>query len=289
MEDLYKTLGVSRGASDDDIRKAFKKKARQYHPDLNPGDNEAESRFKAINEAYGVLSDADSRKKYDKYGENWKHADQFEAQQQAHRWTARGGRPGPEFEFDLFGGLGDLLGGHRGRSRGGAATMTRAQTEVQITLQEAFSGTKRMVTLTTGDKDRRIEAAIPPGVDTGSVVRLSLGADQEVLLRVVVASNGRFQRKGNDLFTDVEVPMADAILGGEIEVRTLKGKVQLKVPAESQNGQRIRLGKQGMPKLGTPDIRGDLYVAIRPVMPKSLSDEQRELIRRFNELGSDQR
>ena len=290
MANYYDALGVARNASEKDVRQAFRGLARKYHPDLNPGDEKAEERFKQINEAYEVLSDPENRKKYDKYGDNWTHADQLESQftgGSPFRRTYRGGQSSDPFGGsggmdDLLGGFGDLFG------RGGrTATATRAEASVDVSLEEAFAGSKRKVTISSPmARERRIEVSIPPGVDTGSVVRITHGEGQELLLNITVRPHRRFVRRGADLSTDVDVPLEDAVLGGEIEVRTLKGKVRVRVPPESQNGQRIRLAGQGMPKLGSKDATGDLYVMVRPKLPKGLSDEERELFLRLKELRS---
>ena len=294
MTSYYDILGLPKSASEKEIRRAFRGLARKHHPDLNSGDKEAEKRFKRINEAYEVLSDPDKRKKYDRYGDRWKHADQIEAQFGRGRgspfdWTSGGGEPGDDSGFDLFGGLEDLLGrfGGASRRRGGTATATRRiETPVTVTLEEAFSGAKRHVTVPYGDGERRIEITIPPGVDTGSVVHISLDKGNDLFLAVTVSPHNRFQRKGNDLYTEVRLPFEDAVLGGETETRTLKGRVRLKVPAESQNGQRIRLAGQGMPRLGGTQKRGDLYVTLRPTMPKNLTDEEREVVKKLKETRS---
>ena len=293
MASYYETLGVSKKANESEVRQAFRREARKYHPDLNPGDEEAEAKFKLINEAYEVLSDSDKRKKYDRYGDQWKHADQFESRygQGAGSFFGRssgGGRPGDDFGFDLSGGLDDLLGQFGGRSRRRRARTgpKRVETPVTVTLEEAFSGTMRQVTGSIGDRERRIEVTIPPGVDTGSVVRFPLDKENELLLNVTVSPHARLQRRGNDLYVEVEVPFEDAVLGSETEIQTLKGKVRLKVPAESQNGQRIRLGGQGMPKLGAAETSGDLYATLRPTLPKDLKKEERELLKKFKEVRS---
>ncbi len=308
MESYYDILGVSKSATDKEIRQAYRRLARKYHPDLNPGNAEAEKKFKRINEAYEVLSNPESRKKYDLYGENWKYADRIEAQygkqpggspfEWVFRQGSRGqqpgarsrrGRPGtsPDFDdFNIFEGLDDLIGGFGGpfRQGAGASTATRLETSVEVSLEEAYSGTRRLLSIQGLDRERRIEAAIPPGVDTGSVVHLSLSDGQELFINVTVLPHQRFQRKGNDLYTEVEVPFEDAILGGEVPVQTLKGRVMLKVPPESQNGQKVRLAGLGMPKLGSPEVKGDLYVILRPVMPRNLTEQQRELVRKLKEL-----
>ena len=285
MDSYYNILGVSKSASEKDVRQAFRSLARKYHPDLNPGDKEAEVKFKRINEAYEILSDADTRKKYDRYGDNWKTADKIEAQHGAgpFRRTSTGGVE-DLFGSDPFAGFGDLFG----RSAG-TTTAARLEASVEVSLEEAFAGANRQVTITSGGRDRRIEVSIPPGVYTGSVVRISPGKGQELLLNITVAPHRRFTRKGDDLFADVEVPLEDASLGGETDVRTLSKKVRLKVPSESQNGQKIRLAGQGMPRLGSKDKRGDLYAVIRPVMPKDLTEEEQELVSKLKTLRSRKR
>lgn len=290
MADYYDILEVEKSADEKEIRQAFRRLARKYHPDLNPGDSGAEEKFKSINEAYEVLSESENRRKYDKYGENWRHADEIESQMGSSRfgWTRRQRRQGrttssdPAEGFgDLFGGLDDLLG------RGGrTATARRLETSVDVSLEEAFQGTKRNITISEAGKDRRIEVSIPAGVDTGSVVRITPGEGQELLLNITVTPHRRFKRNGADLETEVEVPLDVAILGGEVDVSTLTGTVRLKVPSESQNGQRIRLGGQGMKRRGKDETRGNLFVKLRPVMPKDLTDEEKELVRKLQALRS---
>ena len=292
MASYYETLGVSQKANEGEIRQAFRRQARKYHPDLNPGDSEAEAKFKLINEAYEVLSDSEKRQKYDRYGDKWKHADQFESQYghgsgSPFSWTFGGGRSSDDFEYNMSGGLDDVLG-QFGRSRRQRARTgpKRVETPVTVTLEEAFAGTMRNVTGAIGDRERRIEVTIPPGVDTGSVVRFPLDKDNELLLNVTVSPHPRFRRQGTDLHLEVEVPFEDAVLGCETDLQTLKGKVRLKVPPESQNGQRIRLGGQGMPKLGAPETSGDLYAILRPTLPKNLKKEERDLLIKFKEVRS---
>lgn len=288
MDNYYDILGISKSASDKEIRQTFRRLARKYHPDLNAGDRKAEENFKRINEAYEVLSDPETRKKYDRYGDKWKYADQIKSQSEADggapfSWTSRGGG-----QQDPFAGLEDLLGGFVDLSgrRGRRAAATRMESTIEVTLEEAFSGTKRMATITSPHGQRRIEVSIPPGVDNGSVVRVAPGEGKELVLNITVAPHKRFNREGNDLYTDVDVPLEDVVLGGEVDVQTLKKKVRLKVPEESQNGQRIRLAGQGMPGLGSTNTRGDLYVIIHPRMPRNMTDEERELFRKLKTLAS---
>lgn len=305
-QDYYQLLGVNKGASEKDIRQAFRRLARKLHPDVNPGNKQAEAKFKEVNEAYEVLSDSEKRKKYDQYGENWKHADQF-AQAQAqrgpgartYRWSASS--PGQEhesevpFSFDVdlgSGGIGsifeEMLGGSR-RGRGGrgrtAVRPAPVEVPVELTFEEAYAGASRILQTpaTATAQPRRLEVRVPPGVDTGSRVHMAVdGAD--LYLIVTVRPHHRFTRKGADLFVDLLVPLADAILGGEHVVETLTGKVALTIPAESQNGQVFRLRGRGMPALGNPDQKGDLFVTLKVALPTSLSDRERELFQELRRL-----
>ena len=294
MADYYKILGVSRDANEKEIKQAFRRLARQLHPDINPGDKQAEDRFKRVNEAHAVLSDTDKRRKYDRYGDNWQQADRLESQ----RGQSHGGPfdfdfgRGPyssDVDHDLFGGLGDLLGGFGtgSRRRGRVPTKRRIEGTLEVTLEQAFAGTRSHVTFGSGRGERRIEVSIPPGVETGSVVHVSPDQDSELYLTIEVAAHRRFQRKGDDLYVDINIPVEDAVLGGDAEVATLKGKLKLKVPEGSQNGQRIRLAGQGMPKLGNPDRKGDLFVTLRPTLPKRPTSDERELFQQLRQLRSE--
>ncbi len=290
MADYYSILGIDRGADETDVRRAFRNMARKYHPDLNKDDKDAEARFKEVNEAYEVLSNADSRKKYDAYGDQWKDADRIEEARRASRTSY-----GSPFDFtthgyydsgDMFSEFEDILGGgFRNFETRRAPGKSRTETTVTISLEQAYSGTTINANLTMGGRARRFEVDIPPGVDNGSSVKVSPESGTDMIFRVEVSPHPRFRRLGEDIYTDVSVAFQDAILGGEAEVRTLDGRrIVVTIPENSQNGQNIRLRGLGMPKLGSPDSRGDLYATVRPAMPKSLTDEERELIERFREL-----
>ena len=288
MADYYSVLGVDKGAEQKDIRQAFRRLARKYHPDLNQDDADAEARFKEVNEAHEVLSDPDSRRKYDAHGDQWKHADEIEAQRRAARnaydFMGGGYRRAHSSEGDVFAGLGDILG-DVGDSRGGRSGAVRSETSVTVSLEEAYAGTTVNANYTVRGRNRRFEVDIPPGVDNGSTVRVTPERGTEMLFRVSVSPNGSFRREGTDLYTDADVPFEQCILGGETQVRTLDGRtIWVTIPTNSQNGQNIRLRGQGMPRLGSPDVKGDLYVTVRPQMPESLTDEQRELIAKLQEL-----
>ena len=287
MADYYDVLGVSRDADTKTIRQSYRRLARQFHPDLNPGDDAAASKFREINEAYEVLSDDDTRGKYDKYGEQWKYADQFEEGAGAappFGGRARGAAYGGGIGFDVFGDLGDLLGG-MGGADGWPQEPARLKTQVEVTLEEAYHGTNRTIALTDPNGRRRFEVKIPPGVDTGSIVTIRPSRGRELQVETAVLPDSRFKRSGADLYTDVKVSMFDALLGGETEVDTIAGRVSLKIPAGSQNGQRVRLSGRGMPALRDPDKKGDLFVTLRPQLPKKLTGEQRELVEKLRALS----
>lgn len=293
--DYYEILGVKRDASDKDIRQAFRKLARKYHPDLNPSDKTAEARFKEIAEAYDVLSDPESRKKYDRFGPGW--------QQMSDMGTARGGgtrvHTGPIDLDEIFGGgggpdFGSIFGNifNRAGRASPADFMGSAVIEQPITasLEEAYSGTTRLINVATPDgTNRRLEVRIPAGVTDGSRIHVSpdtgpRGARDDIYLIVTVQPHPTFARDGDDLTVKVHVPLHVAVLGGEVQVPTPKGtKLALRIPEETQNGKRIRLRGQGMPRLGGGGS-GDLFAEVSIVLPTRLNDEERELFRRLREL-----
>ena len=294
--DYYGTLGVSRAASEKEIKSAFRRLARQYHPDVNPGDADAEQRFKEINEAHEVLGDVDNRKKYDTYGENWMHADRIEEMQQQGGFGAGPGMGGA-FRFggaEGFSGLGDILGQFFGGGRGGSESAFRQRPQpqrprdvpVEITLHEAFHGTRRSIRVQDGEGGTRtIEAQVPAGVDSGSRVRMSgagprtpAGGNSDLYLKVTVKPDSQFSRKGADLTTEVKVPMLDALLGGEVIVPTIGGSgVALRIPPETDNGQTFRITGKGMPKMRGTGV-GDLLVTVSVTLPKGLQESERELL-----------
>lgn len=286
MADYYDILEVSKSASEKEIRQAFRKAARKHHPDLNPGDKASEKKFKEVNEAYEILSDADKRKKYDRYGDNWKHAGQFESRYGQGRSPFGSGRSVGSVDFgsDLFGGLGDLLGRSGERA---AQKVSRLEAQVTVTLEDAFSGSVHNLTISSFSGERRVEVTVPPGVDTGSTVRIAPDKDTEISLKITVSPHLRFERRGADLFTEAQVPFEDVVLGGETQVDSLMGRLHLKVPVRSQNGQKIRLAGQGMPRLKDPKTRGDLYVILRPILPTEPTEEQIELLTELRRLRTE--
>ena len=277
MSSYYQVLGIGKSASDKDIKAAFRRLARRHHPDLNPGDEAAEREFKKINEAYEVLSDPESRNRYDRYGDNWMHADRIESGGGGFGY----GAAAPPGAGDLFGGdLFDLLGGF---GRSGARASQRLETSVDISLKEAFTGTTRNVTLSEPHGPRRMEVTIPPGVRSGSKVRISPSEGLDLLIDVKVNPHRLFRRRGDDLHVDAEVPFEVAALGGEAEVATMTGRILLKIPSCSGTGRKIRLSGRGMPVLGNPERRGDLIVTVRPTVPGDLTDDQRRLLETYRQ------
>jgi curved DNA-binding protein len=300
--DYYKTLGIDKKASSSDIKKAYRKLARKFHPDVNPNDKEANKKFQQINEANEVLSDADKRKKYDQYGENWKHADQYEAQRQQQSQRGGGFGGGGGFgDYTYSGGGGDeggfsdffeslFGGGGGGRSRR-SQTKYRGQdfrAELQLRLSEVYNTHKQ--TLTINDKQVRI--TIPAGVENGQVIRLkgygspgaNGGPNGDLLITFVVNNDTGYNRQGNDLYKTEEVDLYTALLGGEKTIDTLSGKIKLKVAPETQNGTKIRLKGKGFPVYKKEGQFGDLYITWNIKLPTQLTDKQKELFTELSKL-----
>jgi DnaJ-class molecular chaperone len=331
FKDYYATLGVSKTASEKELKAAYRKLARKYHPDVNPTDKAAEAKFKDVNEAYEVLGDPEKRKKYDELGANWRY---YEQAQQAGAagspnpfaggtpfgggfsggaWNVNVGGPGgyrtvtPEEMEDMFGGdspfsdfFRTFFGGEFADGRGQRRTHDPAtrhrpaqgrdlEHEIELSLEEAFSGTTRRLTIAQDGTTRTVDVRIPAGVRTGSRVRAARGGESgsrggtagDLFLQVKVRPHPSYEVRGQDLYTKVSLPLTTAVLGGEAEVQTLTGPVRLKVPELTQQGQVFRLKGHGMPAVGKPKDRGDLYATADIVLPKRLSREQRKL---FEEL-----
>lgn len=294
--DYYKVLGIAKNASADDIKKAYRKLARKYHPDLNPNDAVAQKTFQQINEANEVLSDPDKRKKYDQYGENWKHADQFEqARQQGgagayHNQGAAGGG----FEgFDFGGGEGfsdffEQMFGARTSGRAGKNAQFRGQdfnAQLQLNLSDVYNTHKQVITV----NDKNIRITIPAGVEDGQVIRLkghggpgrNGGPAGDLYITFIIKNNTGFDRVGNDLYTTVELPLYTAVLGGEWIIDTPGGKLKLKVAPETQTGTRIRLKGKGFPLYKQEGAFGDLYITYQIKIPTGLTEEQKDLFRKL--------
>jgi curved DNA-binding protein len=290
--DYYKSLGVERNASDAEIKKAYRKLARQYHPDINPGNAAAEAKFKEITEAYEVLSDKTKREKYDRFGHDWQRYQQGGAGGGFDWGNYGGGAPGGGGDFsDFFETLFGGGGGGRTASRSGVGFRTDGQPiehEVEITLDEAFTGTQRTLQFSSQNgQPRTINVKIPAGVDTGSRVRVAGEGGQgmgggkrgDLFLIIKVAPHDRFERRGDDLETSIQTDLYTMLLGGTARVPIMGGKtISLNVPAGTPNGKKFRITGQGMPRLRAPETRGDLYVKLDALLPHSLSDRERELV-----------
>jgi curved DNA-binding protein len=312
-KDYYRTLGVERGADEKAIKRAYRKLAREYHPDVRPDDKAAEAKFKEINEAYEVLGDPEKRKKYDQFGANWERFQQTGGQPGGFDWSqwaggagAPGGSPhytsvnvdelrdlfGDSFEFSDF--FSQLFGGAPAAGRG-RQPRTRAgrdiEQDVPITLREAYEGATRILQKET----RQMEVKIPAGAATGTRVRVSgegqsgMGGGQQgdLYLKVVVQPDPHFKREGDDLHVEAHVDLYTAVLGGETPVKTLTGgTLMVRIPAGTQNGGTLRLRGKGMPHLRESGQHGDLLVKVQVRLPRHLSDRERELFEELRQLQS---
>jgi DnaJ-class molecular chaperone len=316
FKDYYATLGVTKTATEKDIKQAFRKLARKFHPDVNPGDKAAESKFKEINEAYEVLGDPAKRKKYDELGANWRMYEQAGAQGGANpfagQWNvdfgggagtgSAGGyrtmtqeemeeifgdsNPFSDFFTTFFGGGGgDASSARGGRARARQRPGRDVEHEIELSLEDAYHGATRRLALKHDGHARTVDVRIPAGVSDGSRVRVSgegehgLGgaAAGDLYLRVRLAPHSVFDRKGRDLYVKVPIPVTTAVLGGEAEVQTIGGKTaRLRIPSLTQNRQVFRLKGYGMPAVGKPDEKGDLYARINVQLPAQLSAEERQ-------------
>ena len=293
--DYYKILDLKKDASTDDIKKAYRKLARKHHPDLNPNNEEANKKFQQINEANEVLSDPDKRKKYDKYGKDWQHADQLDAQEQQRRQyqSPGGGYGGGSSYSGGFGGedfsdfFSSMFGGGGGRSsRNSPFKGQDYNADLQLNLVDAYTTHKQ--TLTVNGKQVRIN--IPAGVENGQKIKLAgygapgvnNGPPGDLYIKFNISDHPRFKRKGNDIYIQEEVDLYTAILGGEKIVETLNGKVKLKIPEGTQPDTTLRLKGKGFPIYKKEDQFGDLYVKWQVKLPTNLNAEQKELFEKLS-------
>ena len=287
--DYYEVLGLQKGASEEEIKKAFKTMARKYHPDLHPGDKEAEAKFKEVNEAYGVLSDADKRARYDQFG----HAGVDP------NFAGAGGGAG---DFGGFGDMGDIfesIFGGFGGFGGGSGFSNRGNdlnAEVQITFDEAVFGCEKTITIQNpnqpGSRPQTLKVKIPAGIETGKSIRLAGkgmpgtggGAAGDLLLKITVGEKPGWTRKGMDVYSDVEVPFTTAVFGGETLVHTLYGDVVCKIKAGTRSGTKIRLRGKGIVSLKDPSLHGDQYAVVRIQVPDDLSPEAKQKLKEFEDI-----
>jgi curved DNA-binding protein len=291
--DYYKALGIDKSATEKEIKSAYRKQARKYHPDVNPNDKEAHRKFQEVNEANEVLSDPEKRKKYDQYGKDWKQADQFENARQSQSYSSQrgGGQPfGGGFEdqdySDFFSSM--FGGGFQG---GGRRNQTKYKgqdfnAELHLNLRDAYHSHQQ--TLTVNGKNIRI--TIPAGIENGQTIKIkghggpgvNGGPNGDLFITFVIPNDPEFKRVGNDLYKTVDLDLFTAILGGEITIDTLNGKVKLKVAPETQNGTKIKLKGKGFPKYKSDGHFGDLYITYNIKIPVNLTEEQKKL---FTELS----
>ncbi|MFD2871032.1 DnaJ C-terminal domain-containing protein [Mucilaginibacter ximonensis] len=296
--DYYQILGVSKTASEKEIKAAYRKLARKYHPDLNPNDEQAHKKFQQLNEANEVLSDPDKRKKYDQYGENWQHGEAYEQarqQQQARGQYSYGNGGGQSFDFEGFGGAGgedfsdffqSMFGGGSGSRRQAKYRGQDYNAELQLSLVDASETHKQ--TLTVNGKNIRI--TIPAGVENGQTIKITGhggpgangGPAGDLYIKFLVADDPRFKRKGADLYVNIKLDLYTAVLGGEITVDTLTGKVKVKVKPETQNGTKVKLKGKGLPVYKKDGEFGDLFITYDIQLPTNLTEKQKQL---FEELA----
>jgi curved DNA-binding protein len=292
--DYYKILGVDKNATQKDIKSAYRKLARKCHPDLNPNDKDAKKNFQQINEANEVLSDPEKRKKYDQYGEDWKHAEEFknagQYQQQSsesHGQRYQGARDEGEFSdfFEsLFGGFGGA-----GRSRQVKYRGEDYNAELHLELIDAYEAHQQTLTV----NGKKIRITIPAGIENGQTIKIAghggpgvnSGPNGDLYITFLIANNPKFKRSGDDLFTKADLDLYTAVLGGEITIDTLNGKVKLKVNPETQNGSKVKLKGKGFPVYKSKGQSGDLYVTYMIKIPTDLTEKEKKL---FTELSKSQ-
>lgn len=290
--DYYKTLGIPKTASEKDIKSAYRKLARKYHPDLNPDNKEAEAKFKEINEANAVLSDPENRKKYDKYGEDWKHGEEFEKAQQHRRQ-----RPDPRAGQQGFSGqdysdfFESMFGGGGASSRQGRSPIYKGQdyhAELNLDLRDVYTTQKQVLTV----NDNKIRLTIPAGVENGQLIKIkgnggpgiNGGPNGDLYIKFNISNHSEFKRDGNDLYKDVDLDLYISILGGEIIVDTFDGKVKLNIKPETQNGTKVKLKGKGFPVYKKEGQFGDLILTFQIKLPTHLSDKEKALFKELQQL-----
>lgn len=296
--DYYKILGVDKNATKAEIKKAYRKLARKHHPDLNPNDKEAELKFKQVNEAHEVLSNEEKRKKYDKYGENWQHGEAYE-QAQKQQYSQQQGQYQRSSGFEGFEGFGEgeysdffesmFGGGFSGGSRSSGNVKFRGQdfnAQLQLNLKDVYTTQKQVLTV----NDKNIRLTIPAGVTNGQVIKINGkggpgingGPNGDLYIEFNIINNTSFKRDGTNLYSDVDLSLYKAVLGGDITVNTFNGKVKLKVKPLTQTGSQVKLKGKGFPKYRKENEFGDLYITYNVKLPRKLSEKEKEL---FEELA----
>jgi curved DNA-binding protein len=294
--DYYKVLGLKKDATTDDVKKAYRKLARKHHPDLNSNNADAQKTFQQLNEANEVLSDPEKRKKYDQYGENWKHAEQYEQARQQQGSRQQGGNfEGYGSDFSGFGGGGgfsdffeQMFGGMGGQRAGSGSTKFKGsdlQAELNMSLKDAYATRQEVITI----NDKKVRITIPAGVEDGQAIKLKCygnkgvngGPDGDLYITFRISNNTNFKRLGNDLYATISIPLYTAVLGGEEIIDTLSGKIKLKIAPETQNNTQIRVKGKGYPVYKKDGNYGDLYVTYDVKIPTNLTEKQKELFRQL--------
>lgn len=299
-QDYYKTLGVDKKASQLEIKKAYRRLALKYHPDKNPDNKEAEERFKQISEANQVLSDPEKRSQYDQLGENWKHYQGTGKGRDDFDWSRWGGTPRGTYQYRQGGpGIFDeadfsdffntIFGAGRQTRGGGPFKGQDYRAQLQITLEEACFGASRVIKL----EGEKLRLKIKPGVHDGQVLKVKgkgaadagKGPRGDLYVNIHITAHPLYKRKGNDIHQTIKLDLYTAVLGDNIVISTLTGKVKLKVPPGTQNGKTMRLKGKGFPKYGKKDQSGDLLIKVEIVLPENLTEEQQGLFRKLKELS----
>lgn len=295
--DYYKILGINKDASESDIKKAYRKLARKYHPDLNKDNKEAENKFKEINEANEVLSNPENRKKYDKYGEHWEHADEIEKQkaqqqqyQQSYGGQSFGGFGGNGYDQENFSDFFQSMFGGRTRTTGGRVKFKGQDlnASLQLNLSEIYKTHKQTLTV----NGKKIRITIPAGIKDGQIIRLKNqgskgvngGPYGDLYIKFKIVNDTNFKRLQDDLYNTVDIDLYKAVLGGEVEVATMVSKVKLKVKPGTQCGTKVRLKGKGFPKYKKDNEFGDLYITYNVIIPTDLNKKQKDLFKQLSEL-----
>ena len=289
--DYYKILGIPKNATEQEVKKAYRKLARKYHPDVNPNNAEAEKKFKEINEANEVLSNAENRVKYDKYGKDWKHAEEFEkarAQQQSQnsRQSYQGGRA--QFEGEDFSDFFNSMFGGSASSGGARFKGQDVKAELQLNLTDIYTTHKR--TLTVNGKDIRL--TIPAGIKNGQTIKIkgkggpgmNGGPNGDLYIKYNIVNNTTFKRDGDKLYSTAKLDLYTALLGGDLMVETFTGKVKLKVKPETQNGTVVKLKGKGFPKYKKEGEFGDLFITYEVALPTKLTEKEKQLLAELQKM-----
>ena len=290
--DYYQVLGIPKSATEKDIKSAYRKLARKYHPDLNPGNKEAESKFKEINEANEVLSDPEKRKKYDKYGKDWQHGEEFEKAQGQRRRQSRqdtrsqafSGQDYSDFFESMFGGSG-TSSGHRQRAKFKGQDYNA---ELHLDLKDVYTSQKQVLTV----NNKKIRLSIPAGVENGQLIKISGrggpgingGPNGDLYIKFIIKNHSQFKREGNNLYTEIPLDLYTSILGGEITVKTFDGKVKLKIKPETKDGTKVKLKGKGFPIYKKEGEFGDLILTYRIKIPTNLSEKEKALFKELQQI-----